>query len=393
MNFAQQDRTGFEMNNYTMSIEEALVRFFSKCNCIVGHEANYQVMLAFELEQDFPGRVRREFRTESTGRGGIDIAVLDSKGQPWAVIEIKGGAYNNRSSLKDEYRKGIPKDINTLAQVDVEPSRRWIVAIDALKEFGRSLPMKKQQVIKEDANSRDISFAYYGHGERTCVIAAAGNRVRYPDVPDRIRLGRQGDASEVFSMPELQRVFADARDSLEREADVVSAAYQWLLSLGYSVDQVATETYFGFAPRKNGKRMQERPDLCLFNPQVDGHFNLYPKGDTSRTYDALKLANRRVMAEFKGGVVHNTKRDSELMELYGEDITKLSKWRRVAESQNYPRDPKLPPVDFVFIAVDLRNHCLDPGLYNELSTQAKRGGLRFVYVHLPEVDRSTRHAA
>jgi len=393
MNFAQQDTTGFDMNNYTMSIEEALVRFFSKCNGIVGHEANYQVMLAFELERDFPGRVRREFRTESTGRGGIDIAVMDSTGRPWAVLEIKGGAYNSRSSLKDEYRKGIPKDITTLAQVNVAPSQRWIVAVDTLREFGRSLPINKQQVVKEDANSSGVSFAYYGHGERTCVLAAAGQTVHYPDVPVHARLGRQDDASDVFSLPELEYVFTDARESLEREADVVSAAYQWLLSLGYSVCQVATETYFGFAPRKNGKGMQERPDLCLFNPQVDGHFNLYPKGDTSLTYDALKLANWLTMAEFKGGAVHNAKRDSELMELYAEDIAKLSKWRRVAKNQNYPRDPKLPPIDFVFIAVDLRNHRLDPDLYDELSTQAKRGGVRFVYVHLPEADRSTRHAA
>ncbi len=45
MNFAQQDTTGFDMNNYTISIEEALVRFFSKCNGIVGHEANLRILV------------------------------------------------------------------------------------------------------------------------------------------------------------------------------------------------------------------------------------------------------------------------------------------------------------------------------------------------------------
>ncbi len=383
----------FTMNNETTLIEDALVRFFSKCNGIVGHEANYQVLLAFELERHFPGRVRREFLTKSTGRAGIDIAVVDSKGRPWAVLEIKGGAYNSRSSLRDEYRKGIPKDIIKLARVDVGSSQRWIVAVDALKEFGRALSMTKQQVIKEDAHSNGVSFAYYGHGERTCVIAAAGHRVRYPDVPVHTRLGRQDYASDLFSVSELECVFTDARKSLEREADVVAAAYQWLLSLGYSVGQVATETYFGFAPRKNGKKMQERPDLCLFDPEVDGHFNLYPNGNTSLTYDALKLDSWRVMAEFKGGAVHNTKKDYELVDLYSKDIEKLTKWRRVSESQKYCRDPKLSQVDFVFVAVDLRRQRLDPGLHDQLSAQANHGGVRFIYIHLAKADRGISNAA
>ncbi|MES9906451.1 MAG: hypothetical protein ABW168_27690 [Sedimenticola sp.] len=99
------------------------------------------------------------------------------------------------------------------------------------------------------------------------------------------------------------------------------------------------------------------------------------------------------MAEFKGGAVLNNKRDSSLMKLYANDITKLGKWRRVVGRQNNVQDPNLRPIDFIFVVVDLRNRHLDPDLHDELSSQAKREGVRFVYLHLPKVERNTNHAA
>lgn len=375
------------------AITQALVRFFAACNGIVGHEANYQVMLAMELERDHPGRVRREYSVASAGRGGIDVLVLDSEGRPWALFEVKGGAYNNRSALTDEFHKSIPKDMATLAKVDVASSRRWVVAVDALEEFGRSLPFNKQQVLKDGARASSVSFAYYGHGDKTCMIVAGDERTRYPVVPRSAGPGQHVDACDLFSVTGLTGLFAPARESLEREADVVATLYRHILGLGYSQHQVATETYFGFAPKKNGSRMQERPDLCLFDPEVQGHFNLYPKGDTSRSYDPLKFAACRVMAEFKGGATLGRMRDPTLMDKYRPDIEKLGNWQRIMKRQQYDRDPKLPPVDFVFVAVDLRAHPLAPRLCDELSGEAQRQCVRFVYVHLPKADRSTNYAA
>lgn len=373
------------------AITEVLARFFGSADGIVGHEANYQLLLAKELEAVFPGKVRRELRTASTGRGGIDVAVLDRDDRPWAVFEVKGGAYNTRSSLRDEFREGIPKDIATLARVQVPPSRRWIIAVDAVGEFGRSLSESRQRSINDDANAQGVSFAYHGQGDRTCTIAVAGCRPQYMRVLGTIGSGGRLDASILFSPAMLNSVLAENRGSLDWEADVVSVIYRELVSQGYASHQVAAEAYFGFAPKRG--RMHERPDLCVFNPQVQGHFNLYTGGNTSKTYDALKLANLRIMVEVKGGAVLARKRDASLVEAYGEDIDKLATWQRVVQRQTFPRDPHLAPVDFVFVGVDLRDRRLDPTFEDPLSQQATRQGVRFIYVHLPATCWGASHAA
>jgi hypothetical protein len=379
-----------EPTDQDVAIIEVLTRFFGAANGIVGHEANYQILLAMKLEDAFPGRVRRELRTLSTGRGGIDVAVLDSNDRLWAVFEVKGGAYNTRSALRDEFRTGIPKDTAALAQVQIPSSRRWIVAVDAVGEFGRSLSQSRQQRINDDANAQGVSFAYHGQGDETCTIAVAGGRLQYPGVLGSVRSGSRLDAGRPFSLAALSPVLAEQRGSLDREADVVSAVYGHLLSQGYSAQQVATEAYFGFAPKQG--RMHERPDLCLFNPAVQGHFNLYRQGDTSRTYDALKFANLRTVVEVKGGAVLAKARDPSLMKSYGKDIDKLATWRRLVERQPFPRDPQLPPVEFVFVGADLRERPLDPTLADRLSRQATRQGVRFIYVHLPDTHGGTGHA-
>lgn len=374
-----------------VAITEVIARFFGAADGIVGHEANYQLLLAKELEAAFPGKVRRELRTASTGRGGIDVAVLDTDDRPWAFFEVKGGAYNTRSSLRDEFREGIPKDIATLARVQVPPSRRWIIAVDAVGEFGRSLSESRQRSINDDANAQGVSFAYHGQGDRTCTIAVAGCSPQYVKVLGTIGSGGRLDASNLFSPAMLTRVLAKNRGTLDREADVVSVIYRELVSQGYVSHQVAAEAYFGFAPKRG--RMHERPDLCLFNPQVQGHFNLYTRGNTSKTYDALKLANLRTMVEVKGGAVLARARDDSLVRTYAEDIEKLATWQRVVQRQTFPRDPHLPPVDFVFVGVDLRDRRLDPTFEDALSEQATRHGVRFIYVHLPATCLGTTHAA
>lgn len=69
-------------------IEKALGQFFYKCDGVVGAEANYQAMLASELEDVFPGRVRRERKLAQTGRGGVDVIVLGME-NPDYVFELK----------------------------------------------------------------------------------------------------------------------------------------------------------------------------------------------------------------------------------------------------------------------------------------------------------------
>jgi hypothetical protein len=272
------------------------------------------------------------------------------------------------------------------------------------------LAQGEQRFTANQAGTRAVSFAYYGHGDPTCLIAEAGKQSCLTSVPRSTVEGKQLDNCDLFSVAGLTRVLAPSRDSLQQEADVVATLYRGLLVQGFASRQIAAECYFAFAPKKGkpkkvspsysqsgalpgyhaclglGSRgMHERPDLCLFEPEVDGHFNLYRKGNRLKSYDARKLAALTVMAEVKGGATLQQSRDKTLVNKYRADITKLVTWRGLVGREVCQRDAQLPSVDFVMVAVDLRASPLDPRLTDALASEAQRQGVRFAYVHIPDM--------
>jgi hypothetical protein len=404
---ARSDRSG-------RVIQAALIRFFAKSVGVVGHEANYQVLLASELEHDFPGRVRREHPIESTGGGLVDIVVVDADGAPWATFELKGGAHGDRSGLRTALKEGLPNDIAKLARTGVAPERRWCVAVDPAQELdSTTLKRGHWKTIEEQARRSNVGFAHYAHGHKTCQILPAGAPARAETIQAAVQAGQRVNVRDLFSARGLTAVLAPARESLAREADIVAAVYGHLMKLGYSPRQVATEAYFGFAPRMQrstspasprnlggyamyhltggGSDMPQRPDMCIFEPEVRGRFNLYPKGerpeayDPMKSYDPLKLSFWRLMAEFKGGKTLIDTPNAELARLFRTDIAKLANWRRVAERQDFYRLRHLEPVDFVLVASDLRAQPLDRATLDELEGEAQEKSVRFIYIQLPGV--------
>ncbi len=228
-----------------------------------------------------------------------------------------------------------------------------------------------------------MSFAYFAHGDDSCVITAPDQRVRYPAI--------SGANNEVTDTPQvsIQDWLSDSvsdylmrvRDAMHNEADIVGAMYQSLLAHNYSPRQVATETYFGFAPGD----MHQRPDLCVFGPGIDGHFNLHPEGDTTRTqeYDRLKVSTLQTMIEVKGGEALKGRRDAALLKIYSADIEKLSRWRGIVEeaARGYGLDAS--SAEFVFIGVDIRPTPISQEAITELMASAQRKGVTVRYVHVP----------
>lgn len=392
--------------------QRALIRFFAKSIDVVGHEANYQVLLASELEEEFPGLVRREHPIDSLDGGLVDVVVLDSDGKPWAAFELKGGAHGDRSGLKTALKEGLSKDIAKLARTGVAPARRWCVAVDPAKEFGSTLNRGAWRNLEKQAKDCSVGLAHYAHGYETCQLVPFGGPALTEAIHASVQTGQRGNIRDLFTVGELTAVLRPARAALAREADVVATVYRHLMKLGYSPRQVATEAYFGFAPpmaqttppvsnqklggyatyvvASGGAAMRQRPDLCVFDPEIKGRFNLYPKGerppvyDPSRTYDPLKLLLWRLMAEFKGGQTLIDETDAELMRLFRTDIAKLAHWRRLAEKQEFYRRRHLEAVDFVFVATDLRARPLGRGELDELEAEAQARSVRFIYVSLPD---------
>lgn len=70
----------------------------------------------------------------------------------------------------------------------------------------------------------------------------------------------------------LQRLPVIALMINGHEANNAALLYDCLRTSGFGVAQLSLETYFSFAAQ--GNRMQDRPDLVVFDGDFDGRFNL-----------------------------------------------------------------------------------------------------------------------
>jgi hypothetical protein len=59
--------------------------------------------------------------------------------------------------------------------------------------------------------------------------------------------------------------------------NVTVLLHDCLRNVGFGTAQLSLETYFSFAAQ-DGSRMQDRPDLVVFDADFDGRFNLYKGG-------------------------------------------------------------------------------------------------------------------
>lgn len=354
----------------------AFQEFFASTTNIVGHEFNYQALLTHFLKKYFPDfLVVREYSQKELFSGSIDVAVLiPSSMSPRYVFEIKGGAYASRNALRDTFSKGgYCKDYDKLEAVSSNCCESWMVAIDAL-ELGRGIgPQKLNQVVYECEN-RELGLAYYGSGDRFGTVVARG------EMKETISLiGSYCSDDSISTNSVLNKLHSDVinKDVLlgkfvGKEADIVGHIYSKLLDMRLSPKQVALDAYFGFAPR-NGQALQ-RPDISIFESDVDGHFNLYPNGDTTRSYDSLKLKTLRCLIEIKGGGALNG---------YLKDLQKLNEWRQRVSDSALGKSIDLQHINYIFVAVDQRRKGLSTSQQEDLYHNADRNSVNAYYFHLP----------
>jgi len=248
--------------------------------------------------------------------------------------------------------------------------------------------------------SRGIGFAYFCQGEETFLIVEPGGVLKEERLPTCVSLATKAGSSrpsDLASRSSLSEVVSGAAgrmadEILGSEDDYAFRLYHALRLTGYTADQLSLETYFGFA-NTGGSRMQDRPDLCVFDASVCGNFNLYRQGKRSASNDALKVHALRALVEVKGSVSTARNGQSSFVRSLEADIQKLANWKVTldAAASNLGICRAGPP-DFVLAVFDPDASALSEDVVARLEEQAERVGVDFVYRHLRTAVSSLRRA-
>jgi hypothetical protein len=356
-----------------ISIEDIIVQFFGSISLIVGHEANYQAALQHHLTRHVRGDVLREHSDNRAGKGGIDVVVRDEKTKEVSMaFEIKGGAQNINNALTNTFNKGgYCSDYKKLEKLNTTTSC-WMIAIDAL-ELGRGLPYPTQLEAVETARGYGVGFAYYALGETSATVVHPDGRLMHPTVEPSSGAGTSFERVRSF-ITSSETIYDQLKIDgyrFGKEADVVGSLYSGLLQHGCSPSQISLETYFGFAP---GGEMQERPDICIYEPSIRGHFNLYPNGNNRDSYDQTKLENLRCLIEVK--------KDSSF-KACEKDLDKIMVWREQISRSRRQYDLDTYSTDYAFLAVDQRPKGLSSEMISRLKGKAESNEIIFHHLHSP----------
>lgn len=365
-------------------MESIFGNFFRDTAGVCGHENTFHANFMHHLlVSGLPAKcVAREYKS---GAQRVDIALFaDRSENRWhaqedlrSAIEFKGGAYNTRNALRDTIdADGYCDDIGKLVPLRQRGIECWFVCIDVI-ELGISLSLGARGRVARQCASHGIHFAYYAQGESSFLISRDG-KIQHHQLPSATtasalmpHAARWGDC-----LPQLSQLL---RQPLVSEDTYTGMVYHALQCTGFTASQLSLETYFSCA--KGTGRMQLRPDLCVFNSQVNGRFNLYQRGDVSRSNDGIKIGNLQTLIEVKGSSATERLSDNAFAKLIDADIKKLVNWRkRIQESGYLPGMPGARQPEYVMIAVDNRQKAMDAtalGLLQQLSVQ---NSIHFHYI-------------
>lgn len=364
--------------------EDILSHIFSDASLICGREDVIHAVIYHHLVRSGidSQRISREQRLS---KGPIDIALFKENFNgnfstttdiPEVVIEVKGGAYGNRNALLQEIDAGgYCKDMDKLRLEAEKGVECWFLCVD-MAELGRAVMSPKLQLISERCSSLGICFAYYCQGDSIFHLSTPRNNLtQVPLVKKVAREPRRADGFILERGSLKLDAFAAACLSVSgHEANCTARFYHCLRNAGYRTEQISLETYFSFAARP-GQKMQQRPDLVIFNDKFDGRFNLYKNGNRKHSNDAHKLSHIDAIFEIKGGASMNKKSDKEVMSAYIGDIQKLALWRKNA-ALSYSDTM----MNSIFLGVDGRPRGFSESQLSELHCKSRALGSNVLYI-------------
>jgi len=361
-----------------------LARFFSDIRSICGHEATFQASLAHHLAlAGVPvSSIHREL---SLGDGPIDVVVKPvDKSMYWdggtrsaVAIEIKGGAYGSRNALSDVIdADGYCADIGKLEKLAKTGVECWFICID-VEELGISLSVPARRRVAAQCGQRNLRFAYYAQGESNFYVLRQGRLEENP-IPDLPTLAVPSPARWSDCLREFSQL---ARQASGSESTYVGLLYHALAKAGFESRRLSLETYFSCAA--GGSKMQNRPDLCVFRPEVAGRFNLYKKGIRSQSNDGIKIGSLEALVEVKGSTATQRGSQANFYKDIEADIHKLAGWRDRFQASGYlSSGPGRVAPEYVMIGMDNRRTPVDPDLIAQLTQLAAANGVSYHHVRV-----------
>lgn len=305
----------------TMISKRVFECFLGKARNILGSEQTYRMLLVESLIDAGIQRDRIIAEYPAKCGGLIDLAILCRDGtEVEHLFEIKGGAYNVRHALHDElnYEKLEKQDFRKLRNTGSEMTKRWFIALD-LSMLGGVVESEKLKEVGSLCESHDVCFVYYDFRSETAEVTLAGELTSECAIASR--------SPGAFMAPEQQEVLLQNEVWLgvakgrinQHEQNAVISLCLGLRRAGIPASSISLETQFKCAPSKSRRKEgSSRPDVCVFDPSINGLFNLYAEGKRNQSRDSLKLMKLQSLIEVK-----NNPTEKQALE----DIEKLDNWR------------------------------------------------------------------
>tara|TARA_R110001599_G_scaffold82854_2_gene222823 strand:- start:7093 stop:8205 length:1113 start_codon:yes stop_codon:yes gene_type:complete len=323
-------------------------------------------------------QIAREYNVDKTL---IDIAIFndDCDGDftnpnniPHTLIEFKGGAYGTRNALKDTIDKnGYCSDYVKLSNPRFNESAKWLVAVD-MPELKVSITDSQLINCALQAERNNFIFSYYCQHKPDYYVSEKGTiHKKKLSIKPPTPKARTSDILDILNGNVTLK--KQTQNINGHEANNAALLYSCLRDSHYAIPEVSLETYFNLA-NFNGKRMQSRPDLVIFNNSFDGCFNLYKNGDKSLPNDAHKLSALEAIIEIKGSAGLNNATDNKLKKLYEADIAKLIMWRNALLNNGASGLLKT-----IFWAVDNRKSPININILDEIKKLAMMNDIEFIY--------------
>jgi len=368
---------------------ELLASVFAESSAFCGKEDVLHAVIYHQLKKAGHSHTRIA-REQALASNRVDIVLHGNnvagdfsamQKKPLAAIEVKGGAYATRNALKVEIdTSGYCADMAKLKPEAAKGIESWFICVD-MPELGRAISPAKMQLVSEQCTLHGLNFAYYCQGEDQFYVSHPKKQLTTHPVA-QITASRNVKGVDFLLKQKDRKLAALARDCLMvngHEANNTALLYDCLRTSGFGVAQLSLETYFSFAAQ--GSRMQDRPDLVVFDGDFDGSFNLYKGGNAKQSNDQHKLAHIETIFEVKGGASMAKKSTNAVMKDYLADIHKLNNWRELAAKTRSGTKVKT-----VFMGVDVRASGLPDEALDTLVSESRKMGNGLIYISRDRVE-------
>lgn len=360
------------------TMEHTLASFFAESNFFCGTEKSLHALYCHHLLENgvSPRLISREF---PIGRLRIDLVLHDDasvQGRPRIAIEFKGGAYGNRNALADTIDlDGNCPDLDKLRPLVQRGTECWFICVD-MRELGVALNGAAREAVSRQAAARGVRFAYYCQGDKHFLVNRGNGLIAVP-LPVQPKCDTNGAAFS--SGGSWLTRFSNLAKGLNASEDTYAALlYHTLRGAQFGAGQVSLETYFGCAS-VDGSRMQLRPDVTVFQPEVEGRFNLYKNGDKRMSNDSHKLANLLSVIEIKGSNATARLSVTAFSEQLAADLSKLALWKRTFSTAS--PEGHAARASYALFALD-RGSRLKGTVIESLQRQAASLGIELIHVEV-----------